>query len=137
MTFSGRVFKLPESEAQKAVEAIEDVYKERSNAKHAHTVDIIHKDMQTLKEHMDIKFEYLKEYMDTKFSTKEEQANSRTDLVKWMFLFGLARWLLPLGLYYSFEKIINDPAVLKYAHLFGRAEALKLLPFLLHKEISM
>ncbi len=97
-------FKLSENEAQEAVQVIENVYKEQSIEKHKHTVEVIHKDMQTLKEHMDIKFEYLKGYMDNKFSTKEDHANSRTDLVKWMFLFWIGQVAATFGFILLFLK---------------------------------
>ncbi len=97
-------FKLSETEAQEAVQVIENVSKEQGTDKHQHTVEVIHKDMQALKDYMDIKIESIKEYMDIKFATKDDLATSRTDLIKWMFLFWVGQVAATFGFILLFLK---------------------------------
>lgn len=108
-------FKLSENEAQEAVQAIEDVYKERSFEKHERTVEIIHKDMQVLRDHIDNRLGYLKDYMDTRFSTKEEVgkigrdiAETKAEIIKWSFVFWVGTVIAVLGGLFTILKLFFD-----------------------------
>jgi len=84
---------LPEGKAQELVQAIGEAIKDQSSGKHEHTTEIIHKDIQSLKE-----------YIDSKFSSKEDVANTRTDMIKWMFIFWIGQIAATFGFILLFLK---------------------------------
>lgn len=78
---------LPESKAQEAVQIINETVKEQNAGKQEHTVELFHKDMQSLKEYIDLKFNET----DKRFASKEDLANTKADVIKWMFIFWIGQ----------------------------------------------
>lgn len=108
-------FRLSETEAQEAVQVIENVYKEQGAEKHKHTEQLINKDMQVLSDHIDNKLGYLKDYMDTKFSTKDEVAKigtslaeTKAEIIKWSFVFWVGTIFTVLGGLIAILKLFFD-----------------------------
>lgn len=83
--------KLQEVEAKELVEVIQDMAKTEHADKHKHIEQMVQKDIQLLKEHMDREFVFMKGYMDNKFATKEELASLKADLSKTIYFTSLAQ----------------------------------------------
>ena len=91
---------LPESGAQELVEALDEVIKDQITSKIEHTEEIIHKDIQSLKD-----------YMDNKFATKDALAqldvkveSTKSELIRWMFLFWIGQLAATFGFILLFLK---------------------------------
>lgn len=103
--------KLQEAGAKELVEVIHEVVKEEVADKHEHIEKMVLKDMQILKQHMDKEFGHMKEFMtqefahlDTKFATKTDLANTRVEIVRWMFLFWIGQIAATFGFILLFLK---------------------------------
>lgn len=108
-------FNLSENDAKEAVQVIEEVYKDQAIIKHEHTVEIIHKDMHALKEHMDMKLGFLKEYMENRFATRDdvgqirkEMAETKAEIIKWSFVFWIGTIITVLGGLFAILKLFFD-----------------------------
>jgi len=82
-------FKLPEGEAREMVGVIQDLAKEQGTD----NMTIVNKDIQSLKE-----------YLDVKFATKDEVAHTKVDLVRWMFIFWIGQIAATFGFILLFLK---------------------------------
>jgi RNAse (barnase) inhibitor barstar len=91
---------LPETAAQELVEALDEVIKDQITGKIEHTMEIVHKDIQSLKD-----------YMDNRFATKDALArldvkieSTKSELVRWMFLFWIGQLAATFGFILFFLK---------------------------------
>lgn len=95
-------FHLSELDAQEVVTEIEDTIKEQHAIKHNYIVEIINKDISSLREHMDAKFAAIDGKFDnisTNYATKKDLAEQKTDIIRWVFAFFVTLALMILGLY--------------------------------------
>src|ERR1700759_4071290 len=83
--------KLSDSKARELVQILDDTIKEQHTMQHEQTMEFIHKDIQSLKDYIDIRFANL----DLKFATKDDLAKDmtglRTELSKTIYLTSLGQ----------------------------------------------
>jgi hypothetical protein len=61
--------------------------------RHEHTIEIIDKDIKSLKDYIDIRFTTL----ENRFATKEDLSNTKAEIVKWMFIFWVGQLVATFG----------------------------------------
>jgi len=95
---------LPESGAQELVEALDEVIKDQITSKIEHTEEIIHKDIQSLKDYMDNKFA-TKDALSTEVARLDVKIEStKSELIRWMFLFWIGQLAATFGFILLFLK---------------------------------
>lgn len=111
-------FRLSEPDAREVVQKLQETIQEQQTLKHEHTVEIINKDIKSLQDAINVRFESLKnqfeslkDHIDIKFATKEELAHvgtkierSKSEMVKWMFLFWIGQVVTTFGFILLFLK---------------------------------
>jgi hypothetical protein len=92
--------RLREDRAHELVQTIGDVVKDHTTRNHDHTAEIVNKDIQALKEHMDIKFSTKEEV----FRLEVKMEGNKSELIRWMFLFWIGQIAATLGFILVFLK---------------------------------
>jgi hypothetical protein len=95
---------LPENKAQEAVQIISETIRESHTGKHEQTLELVHKDTQSLKEYIDIKFATKDDLSSNTGQLRKDLGETKADLIKWMFIFWIGQVAATLGFILLFLK---------------------------------
>lgn len=102
--------KLPDGKARELVQTLDDTIKEQHTMQHERTIELIHKDMQSLKDYIDGKFAGVDAKFannDLKFATKEDLAGLRTELTRTIYLTSLGQLIAIIASVISLVMILK------------------------------
>lgn len=95
---------LPENKAQEAVQIISETIRESHTGKHEQTLELVHRDTQSLKEYIDTKFATKDDLNSNTGQLRKELGETKADLIKWMFIFWIGQVAATFGFILLFLK---------------------------------
>ena len=94
-----RELKVSDEIAKEIVLGMQEVAEEE-HKKCAQKIEMLTKDFQVLKEYLDLRFDHI----DKTFATKKDLADTKSHLVKWMFIFWTSLLTILFAFLYLFLK---------------------------------